>query len=383
MKLLFTLSMGLAAAWIVAQEPLEARLARVEEAIQTHMKERRVTGAAVAIAHRGRIVFEKGFGMADLEHDVPFRAETVCRLASVSKPVTAVAVMKLVEQGKIDLDADIRKYAPEFPDKGVTIRVRDILSHSSGIRHYVPFEKENYETHLTVVSSLDRFMGDPLLHPPGEKVTYSTYAFNLLARAVETATEKSFREGLQELVFGPAGMTASGLEDLQGIVKHRARGYRRLPDGRLVRSAFADISYKWAGGGMASTAPDLCRFGMAILGGKLLNKETVERMWTQQTLRDGSKTDQALGWQIAEFRGKKVRMHGGAQQETRTFLAIVPEDELVVALVSNYESHNPAEMATRLRDAWYGPAAGSKDLARAGANMPSYLSAPQALIFWS
>jgi CubicO group peptidase (beta-lactamase class C family) len=164
---------------LVAQERKEAdailngRHERVCAAIEKYMAAKKVTGASVAIAQDGQLDFAQGFGCADLENDVPYQSETVNRLASVSKTITAVAVMQLVEAGKIDLDADIRTYVPEFPDKGEKITARHILTHTSGIRHYQPDESENYTRLASVVDGLKRFTADPLLHPPGEKFTYS------------------------------------------------------------------------------------------------------------------------------------------------------------------------------------------------------------------
>ncbi|MBI3869488.1 MAG: beta-lactamase family protein [Verrucomicrobia bacterium] len=344
---------------LVAQEPKEAaaiangRHERVRTAIEKYMAAKKITGASVAIAKDDKLDFAQGFGYADLENDVVYQSETVNRLASVSKTITAVAVMQLVEAGKIDLDADIRAYVPEFPDKGEQITARHILKHTSGIRHYKPDELENYTRLASVVDGLRRFTADPLLHKPGEKFTYSTYAFSLLARAVETTSGLTFKDYLDQKVFEPAGMKASGLEDLRAIVKHRTRGYRRRTDGSVGNSDFSDISYKWAGGGMVSTSPDLCRFGIALLRGKLMAPSTLAQMWTVQKLNDGTALPQSLGWAVESYNGKAVAMHGGAQPMSRTFLLIVPSDNLVMAILTNYESHDPQEMAIAVRDAWY------------------------------
>jgi CubicO group peptidase (beta-lactamase class C family) len=333
---------------------LSGRHERVRAAIEKYMAAKNVTGASVAIAQDGKLHFAQGFGYADLENDAPYQAETVNRLASVSKTITAVAVMQLVEAGKIDLDADIRTYVPEFPDKGEKITARHILTHTSGIRHYKPDETENYTPLASVAESLKRFIADPLLHKPGEKFTYSTYAFSLLARAVETTSGLTFKEYLDQRIFQPAGMKASGLEDLRAIVKHRTRGYRRQTDGSMGNSDFSDVSYKWAGGGMVSTSPDLCRFGTALLTGKLMKPATLAQMWTGQKLNDGTALAQSLGWAIESYNGKPVAMHGGAQPMSRTFLVMVPSDNLVMAILTNYESHDPTQMAIAVRDAWYG-----------------------------
>lgn len=331
-----------------------ARTKRVRDAVTAYMTAKKVTGASVAIAENGRIEFSEGFGRADLENDVPYRPETVNRLASISKTITAVAVMQLVEAKKIDLDADIRTYVPEFPDKGAKVTARHILTHTSGIRHYKPNEPENYTRHRTVKESLKRFVDDPLVHEPGKKVTYSTYAFSLLARAIETTGGLTFQDYLERNVFAPAGMASSGLEDLTAVVKHRTRGYRELSAGGIGNSEFSDISYKWAGGGMVATSPDLCRFGISLLEGKLLSPTTLSQMWTPQTLTDGHPIKKSLGWAAGEFRGKEVAMHGGSQPMAKTYLMIIPKDNLVIAVLTNYESHSPEDMAAVVRDAWYG-----------------------------
>ncbi len=353
-RIIFSSFLVASAALLHAQIP--PRSAAVDEAVRKYMEEKKVTAASVAIAHEGRIVFQKGYGAADLENDVPAKPETVYRLASVSKTMTAIAVMQQVEAGKLDLDADVRKNAPEFPDKGAVVTLRHLLSHTSGVRHYKANEDENYVTLRSVVEGMKRFQDDPLVHKPGEKFTYSTYAFSLLARAVETVSGLTFGEYLRQRVFEPSAASATGLEDLAGIVKNRTRGYRRLANGTLVNSEFADISYKWAGGGMVSTAPDLCRIGMALLADRLMKPETRALMWTRQKLNSGESISQTLGWGSGTFRERPVYMHTGAQQATRTFLAIVPRDNLIVAVLTNYESHSPADLGNAVRDAWYGPA---------------------------
>lgn len=337
----------------MAQNGVSPRLERVRNAIEEYMAANKVTGANIAIASKGQLVFRQGFGVSDVEHEVPVKTNTIFRLGSVSKVITATAVMQLVEQKKIDLDADIRKYVPEFPAKEFVVTPRHILTHTSGVRHYKALEPENFQQFRTVAASLNRFVDDPLLHKPGEKSTYSTYAFNLLARAVETTSGESFPDYLQRHIFDPTEMSDTGVENIRGIVKNRVRGYERLADGRLVNAEFANISYKWAGGGMVSTAQDLCKFGIALMSGKLMKPATVQQMWTSQRLDNGELLGQSLGWQTAFFNEIPIVMHGGAQQGTRAVFMINPSDEFVVAVLTNYENHNPRQLGAEVRDAWY------------------------------
>lgn len=333
----------------IAQTPREDA---VRDAIWAHAYRTGMVGCTVAIAEKGKILYEYGNGFADLENLLPARPQTVYRIGSISKPITAVAVMQLVEQGKVDLDKDARVYVPEFPAKEHPFTVRQLLGHLSGIRHYKQNEGESTRPYPTVLESLDRFKEDPLLFKPGERYYYSTYAYTLLARVVENVSGLSFEEYLQKHLFDPANMKESYLEKQRAIIPWRARGYYRNANGEIQNSQLADMSYKWGGGGMLCTSADLCRFGMAILDQRLLKPETREMMWTAQTTNDGKKTTYGLGWTLQEVNGRAHREHGGAQAGARAFLAIVPEQELVVVVLTNYESHSPSELAREIVKRW-------------------------------
>src|SRR5919109_3491269 len=166
-------------------------------------------GMSVAVVLDDRLAWSDGFGLADVENDVPARANTVYRIASISKPIAATAVMQLVERGRVSLDDPIQKYVPRFPAKGdQTITVRHLLTHTSGIRHYRGGEMESSREYETVIDALSIFQDDPLLFAPGTKYSYSTYAYNLLGAVVEAASGLNFETYLRTQVWGPAGMTS-------------------------------------------------------------------------------------------------------------------------------------------------------------------------------
>lgn len=325
----------------------------VRYAIWDHAYKTGMTGCSVAIAEKGQIVFVYGSGFADLENLVLAKPDSVYRLASISKSITAVAVMQLVEQGKVDLDADLRQYVPEFPPKDHVFTVRQVLAHLSGIRHYKPGEPESKEEYPNTLEAFKRFQDDPLLHKPGEKYTYSTYAYTLLARLVENVSGVTFPEYLRKHVFEPAGMVASGVEDQRSIVPNRARGYRRGQEGKPVNSDYANISYKWAGGGMVSTAPDLCRFGIALLENKLIKQDSRSMMWTRQRTNDGKETGYGLGWSVGEWRRRPLISHSGAQAMVRTRLCIFPGEQVVIAVLTNYESHDVGALTNKIIEVWF------------------------------
>lgn len=338
---------------IALAHPQPSKENAVRYAIWDHAYKTGMTGCSVAIAEKGQIVFVYGSGFADLENLVLAKPESVYRLASISKSITAVAVMQLVEQGKVNLDADVRQYVPEFPAKEHAFTVRHVLAHLSGIRHYKPGEPESKEEYPSTLEALKRFQNDPLLHKPGEKYTYSTYAYTLLARLVENVSGMTFPDYLRKHVFEPAGMLATGVEDQRNIVPNRARGYRRGQDGKPVNSDYANISYKWAGGGMVSTAPDLCRFGIALLENKLIKQETRSMMWTRQRTNDGKETGYGLGWSVGEWNNRPMMNHSGAQAMVRTRLCIFPEEQVVIAVLTNYESHDVGALTNKIIEAWF------------------------------
>jgi len=326
--------------------------AELRSAIRDYIAEYRVTGCTVAIAKDGKVVFAEGFGYANVEVRAPATAETVYRLASVSKPITAVGVLRLVEEGKIRLDDDIRTYLPQFPNKGKPITIRQLLNHTSGIRHYQGLESLRNTHYDGPIPALEIFQNDPLLSDPGAEYHYSTYGYTVLAAIIEKVTKRRFPEYMREAVWRPAGMTATNVEDQRRIVPNRAAGYYLGPDGEWMNSVDVDLSYKWGGGGQVGTALDLCAFGSALLAGKLLSQDLLRQMWQPSTLADGSSIPYGLGWGITTYRGERLYAHNGAQQGARASLWILPERGLVIAVLTNYESHDVNRLAQLVADTW-------------------------------
>lgn len=313
-------------------------------------KGREATGApglSVAIAVDNALFWADGFGIADIEHDTPVGPDTVFRIASISKPITATAVMQLVERGRVSLDDPIQNYVPAFPPRGEqTVTLRHLLTHTSGVRHYKDGEFNHRETYDSIDAAIEIFKDDPLLFSPGTKYSYSTYAYNLLAGVVEKASGLTFERYLQEHIWTPAGMTATRLEHPEEIVKGRARQYVRAggPSGRVLNAPFADLSIKWAGGGIIATASDLVRFHIALDAGKLLKPETLERMYVPATLVDGSAIEYGLGWNVLAKPlvedGPAVTWiaHSGGATGGTTYLLRNPRAKLAVAILTNVQS---------------------------------------------
>jgi serine beta-lactamase-like protein LACTB, mitochondrial len=312
---------------------------KIETAISAAMSQAGIPGLSVAIVAEGKLAWSNGYGLADVENFVPAKASTVYRLASISKPITAVAVMQLVERGKLDLDAPVQKYCAAFSTKQWPVTTRQLLGHLGGVRHYKDGELDNENTrHFTRLNdTLSFFKDDPLSHEPGTKYLYSTYGYNLLGCVVEGASGQNYLEYVRQNIFAPAGMLTIRDDDPAAIIPNRAQGYEKTRDGALRNSALADVSYKIPGGGFCSTVEDLAKFAIALQSNQLLKPATRAQAWTKQNTKEGQETTYGLGWQLSEHNSAKEVAHGGNQSQVTTYLYMQPERNFAVVLMMNLE----------------------------------------------
>lgn len=324
-----------------AQQPASLpadKLDKIEKVISAEMSRLGIPGLSVAVVLDHKLRASKGYGLADVENYVPAKASTAYRLGSISKPITAAAVMQLVERGKIDLDAPIQTYCPAFPKKEWPVTVRLLLGHLAGVRHYKnDVEYGSTRHYKSVVEGLEMFKDDPLLFEPGTKYSYTTHGFAVLGCAVEGASGMSFEDYVRDNVFKPAGMVTIRVDNVTDIIPNRAQGYQKTRSGELQNSELADTSYKIPGGGFISTVEDLAKFAIAMQTGVLVKKETLDQMWTSQKTRDGKATGYGMGWGVGERNSMKEVEHGGAQQRVSTYLYTIPEKRLAVVLMTNLE----------------------------------------------
>ncbi len=296
---------------------------------------RGVPGLALAVAVEGKIVYSEGFGFADLEERVPVWPTTKFRIGSISKPLTATALMKLVEAGKIDLDAPVQKYVPSFPDKGAVITVRMVAGHLGGIRHYRGEEFTIQRHYGSVLEGLQVFENDPLVSPPGTKFNYSSYGYNLLSAVIESAAGENFLSYMQGQVFTPMGLVHTVADQNVQIVEQRSRFYELAKDGTPENAPYVDNSYKWAGGGFLSTAEDLVRFGNSLLQPGFLRADSLEQLFTSQKTSSGEVTGYGIGWNIKSGPGQVIYGHSGGSVGGTSQLLLYPETHVVIALVTN------------------------------------------------
>lgn len=313
--------------------------------IEGYQKRYNVPGLSIAVAVKGQLVFAKGFGFADVEKQVPVRPADYFRLASVSKPITATLIFELAEQGKLDIEAPIRQVLPELPLHHI-YRICDLLSHQAGVRHYQ--SDPPLRNYPTSTSALERFVNDPLLFPHGEKYSYSTHAYTILGAVIEKVTKKPFR------LYVDDRMKAWGVDGIRcesGTNANRTKIYR-VDQGLNKPTVRDDLSWKYPGGGFEANSLGLIKLGLAISQGKILKKDTLARMWTVQKPRTGD-TRMAWGWNITDADGHAGAEHSGSQPGSNANWRIQYNDDTVVVVLSNRDSHRPGNLATYLASLTY------------------------------
>lgn len=298
-------------------------------------------GASIAVMKSGKVIWSEGFGLADLEQQVPVTPLTRFRVGSVSKSLTSIALGRLVQDGRLDLDAPVQRYLPDFPAKRWPITSRQLGGHLAGIRHYDRVgELFNYTPFADVRSSLDSFKNDSLRFEPGTRYAYSSYGWNLLSAVIEGASGERYLTVMQREVFDRAEMRHTVADYADSIVPHRARWYTRGPNrGGIVNAGYTDNSYKWAGGGFLSTPEDLVEFADALAKGRLLDPATVELLWSSQKTRDGRDTGYGIGWATdIDGAGRRRISHSGGSVGGTAFLILYPDQDLIVAVLVNSDS---------------------------------------------
>jgi len=353
---------GWAAAPTIAEDHPYARADRVEAKIQTEIKRQEIVGLAAVVIDDGKIAWTKGYGFADREKKAPVDpAVTQFRWASISKPVTAVAALQLSEKGLLDLDADVRTYVPEFPDKGARITARDLLRHQGGIVHsakkgMLRIERSYSTPHpfADVVVALDMFKDSALVNTPGTTYFYSTAGYVLLSAVVQRAGKERFADQVSDRIAKPLGMAYFRPDYQWEDIPHRAAGYSR--DGGTIHrrpdNQVDDVSWKLGGGGFTSPATDLARFGVGLLQRKLVSEKTERLMWTVNKPAHPDKPDPyGFGFFIVHLPdGRTLVGHDGSQQKTKTALLLDPKAKKGIALMTGSEWVDVMKFAMSLMD---------------------------------
>lgn len=308
----------------------------VDAFVAARMREQSVPGLSIAVVREGKVVLAKGYGLANVETNAPATADTVYRLASLTKQFTAAAVMLLVQDGKVGLDDRVSRYLDPSPAAWREITIRQLLTHTSGIKDHL--NAMNAATcHGTTPEEIVAHVGEmPLDFAPGTAASYTNTGYLVLGMVVRKASGKPFDEFLAERVFRPLGMTSTRRNSLDEIVPNRAAGYV-LRDGRLRNSPYAEPTlYDNADDGLVSSVADMAKWDAALRDDRILTKASRELMWTAAP-PPGVESPFGFGWLVERVNGRRLVYHLGTRADTAAYFARYVDDGLTVIVLANRE----------------------------------------------
>ncbi len=293
-------------------------------------------GTAVIVVKDRQALLRKGYGLANLEWGLPVRPDTVFRIGSVTKQFTAVAILMLVEQGKLSLQDPIEKYLPGYPTHGHTIIVEHLLTHTSGIKSYTGMKEwpSLRGKDFMLDELIDFFKFQPMDFAPGQRWSYSNSGYVLLGAIIEKISGLSYARFVEQNIFQPLGMQRTCLELPGRIIPKRAAGYDKGTDG-FTNAPYVSMTQPLAAGGLVSTVDDLACWDAALTEGRLVSPETLRRAHTPAILPDGSSTDYGFGWGIHAYQGVEMLDHGGGIHGFVCYAMRVPAGRVFAAVLTN------------------------------------------------
>lgn len=314
--------------------------AKIDEYMNAGVKLGRFS-SVVLVARDGKILVSKGYGMANYEDSTPLKPQTKFRLASVTKQFTAMAILLLQERGKLKVEDLLCKYVEDCPPAWEPITIHHLLTHTAGVPNYTALSgyRELKTQHTTVASLIARFKDRPLDFKPGERFRYSNSNYALLGHIIERVSGKTYGTFLQENIFGPLKMNASGYDPTSAILQQCAQGYERMND-NLINVEPVALSVSYAAGGVYSTVEDLYRWSQALATGKLVSEKTWAAMTTP------FKESYAYGLIVDEQLRRKHISHSGSIDGFVTFLGHYPNEKVTVIVLSN-QGNSPSPYIAR------------------------------------
>jgi len=303
----------------------------VADYVKAEMKRQHIPGLSVSIVKKGKVVLTEGFGLADVERNIPATPETIYRICSVSKQFIATGVMLLVQEGKLGLDDPISKYLNGTPETWKAITIRHLLTHTSGLAREAPgFDPFKIQSDIEVIKSAYPLA---LRFAPGEKWEYGNTSYFALAEIIRKISGQPWDEYIRENVFRPAGMNMTYSTNTKEHLTKRAQGYS---DNEKLRKA-DDWPALRPSGAFLSTVLDLAKWDSALYTDKILSDTSRREMWSPVRLNNGVSYPYGFGWQLGEFKGQKIVHHGGGMPGFRSKFARLVDDQLTIIVLMNLD----------------------------------------------
>ncbi len=316
------------------------------------MEKQKVVGLSLAVVKNGKTVTNKGYGLANVELNVPVSSETVIRLGSLSKQFFTTAIMKLAQDEKLSIEDTVHKFFPDAPASWQPIKIKHLMSHTSGLQREGPaYNNNKIQPDINIIRSGYPL---PLLFKPGEKYQYCNLAYFMLADIIQQVSGKPWQDYIREELFIPAGMKNSYLTEFQTIIPNRASGY--MHSGKQLVNATAMYAVR-PSGGFLSTSSDMIKWEQAIREKKIiLNKTNWEKLWQPFIKTSDAATSKeyyGFGWLIDEYNGRKLIYHGGSNTGFRAVYTRFVNEGLTIIILTNTDEAQPRAIANAIADYYF------------------------------
>ena len=308
-------------------------------------------GAAILVTKNDKVIFRKGYGLATLNPDKPVTPDMVFRIGSITKQFTSTAILKLAEQGKIDLNADITKYLTDFSTPGKTVTVEQLLNHTSGIKSYtsLPEAMSKKGLYISPADMMKIIHSQPSDFAPNDQWLYNNSGYFLLGMIIEKVSGVTYGEYVAKNLFKPAGMKSSFTDD-SNLPANTTKGYVKSNATEFKAADYIHPSIPYSAGAIFSTVDDLWKWNQAIFSHKLVKKESLEKAWTPTKLNSGKLVGYGYAWSLGRLADDKVIGHGGAIDGYLTMEIYVPDQKIYVCILSNSMTVNPEEYAYQVAE---------------------------------
>lgn len=305
-------------------------------------------GATVLISKKGKVLYHKAFGLANLELNIPMKTDHVFEIGSITKQFTAVAILMLEEQGKLSVDDEITKFLPDYPTKGKKITIHHLLNHTSGIKSYTSMNlSEIAALDKTPTELIDYFKNEPMDFDPGTKWQYNNSGYIILGYIIEKLSHQTYEDFVEQNIFTPLQMTNSRYGHKYEIIKNRASGYQPSEQG-YVNADYLSMTLPYAAGSLMSTVEDLDKWQKGLNTNVLLKNENLKKAFQNTKLNNGKPTYYGYGWTVNEINGTPTIEHGGGIFGYTSYRVYVPESDVNVVILTNSNGNAPTDICIQL-----------------------------------
>lgn len=321
---------------------------KIDSLLANVFKDKNGPGGEFLVSKKGKPIYQKSFGKANLELDVNLTSENIFQIGSITKQFTAISILILEEKGKLIVNDPISKYIPDYP-LGDKITIHHLLTHTSGIKDFTKMKslRDISQKEMTPKMMVDFFKNEPVDFAPGEKFDYNNSGYVLLGYIIELVSGEEYEEFIQKNIFDKAGMTKSYYASDRKVIPKKAYGYQKK-ESVYVNKTQISFSVPFSSGSLMSTTSDMLKWQNALNQNLILNPKTIKKAFTKYKLNDGQEFTYGYGWHLIDVNGTQLRRHGGSIFGFKSMGVYIPSEDIYVIGLSNCDCNSPTQVTEEI-----------------------------------